>query len=40
VFGRVLGSMDAVDALEGARTDPSDSPLEPQRIERVELGET
>jgi cyclophilin family peptidyl-prolyl cis-trans isomerase len=40
VFGRVLGSMDAVDALEGARTDPSDRPLEPQRIERVELGET
>jgi cyclophilin family peptidyl-prolyl cis-trans isomerase len=39
VFGRVVGNMDVVDALEGARTDPSDRPLEAQRIERVELAD-
>src|ERR1044072_2739850 len=39
VFGRVTDGMDAVVAIEGAETDSSDSPLEPQAIERVELGE-
>jgi peptidyl-prolyl cis-trans isomerase B (cyclophilin B) len=37
VFGRVTDGMDAVDAIESARTDASDRPLEPQTIERVEL---
>jgi len=39
VFGRVTDGMDAVVAIEGAEADSSDSPLEPQAIERVELGE-
>jgi peptidyl-prolyl cis-trans isomerase B (cyclophilin B) len=38
VFGRVTDGMDAVDAIESARTDASDRPLEPQTIERVELS--
>jgi len=37
VFGRVSEGMETVDAIEGIDTDPSDRPLEPQRIERVEL---
>ena len=37
VFGRVSEGMETVDAIEGTDTDPSDRPLEPQRIERVEL---
>jgi peptidyl-prolyl cis-trans isomerase B (cyclophilin B) len=40
VFGCVVGGMDVVDALEATKTDSSDRPLEPQRIERIELGET
>jgi len=39
VFGQVVEGMDAVDAIEGTETDASDSPLEPQTIERVELSE-
>jgi peptidyl-prolyl cis-trans isomerase B (cyclophilin B) len=39
VFGRVTDGMDAVDAIESARTDASDRPLEPQTIERVELSD-
>jgi peptidyl-prolyl cis-trans isomerase B (cyclophilin B) len=39
VFGQVVEGMDAVDAIEGTETDASDSPLEPQAIERVELAE-
>ncbi|MGB7589579.1 MAG: peptidylprolyl isomerase [Solirubrobacterales bacterium] len=39
VFGRVSDGMDAVDAIESAKTDGSDRPLEPQTIERVELSE-
>jgi cyclophilin family peptidyl-prolyl cis-trans isomerase len=39
VFGQVVEGMDAVDAIEGTETDASDSPLEPQTIERVELAD-
>ena len=39
VFGQVVEGMDAVDAIESVETDASDQPLEPQSIERVELGE-
>jgi peptidyl-prolyl cis-trans isomerase B (cyclophilin B) len=39
VFGRVVEGMDAVDAIESVETDSSDRPVEPQAIERVELGE-
>jgi peptidyl-prolyl cis-trans isomerase B (cyclophilin B) len=39
VFGRVTDGMDAVDAIEQTPTGAGDKPLEPQVIERVELGE-
>ena len=39
VFGRVVDGMDAVDAIESTPTDASDRPLEPQKIERVELSD-
>jgi cyclophilin family peptidyl-prolyl cis-trans isomerase len=39
VFGQVAEGMEAVDAIEAAATGPSDRPLEPQVIERVELSE-
>jgi cyclophilin family peptidyl-prolyl cis-trans isomerase len=39
VFGRVVGGMDVVDALDNASTDHSDRPLEPQQMKRIELGE-
>ena len=39
VFGEVVEGMEAVDAIEAAPTGPSDRPLEPQVIERVELPE-
>jgi peptidyl-prolyl cis-trans isomerase B (cyclophilin B) len=38
VFGRVTGGMDAVNAIEGTATGAGDKPVEPQVIERVELG--
>ena len=38
VFGRVESGMETVDAIEGTNTDASDRPVEPQTIERVELG--
>ena len=38
VFGRVADGMDAVDAIEGTPTGAGDRPVEPQVIERVELG--
>jgi cyclophilin family peptidyl-prolyl cis-trans isomerase len=39
VFGEVTEGMETVDAIEGTETDASDRPLEPQRIERVELAD-
>ena len=39
VFGAVTDGMDAVDAIEATDTDAGDRPIEPQRIERVELGD-
>ena len=39
VFGRVTGGMEAVDAIEGVEKGPGDRPVEPQVIERIELGE-
>jgi cyclophilin family peptidyl-prolyl cis-trans isomerase len=39
VFGRVTSGMEAVDAIEGAATGAGDRPVEPQTIERVELGD-
>lgn len=39
VFGRVSDGMDAVDAIEATPTGAGDRPLEPQVIERIELGE-
>ena len=38
VFGRVTDGMDAVDAIESVETDGRDRPVEPVRIDRVELG--
>lgn len=38
VFGKVSSGMDAVDAIEGTETDARDRPVEPQGIERIELG--
>src|SRR5919197_1226105 len=37
VFGRVMDGMDTVDAIEAVETGPNDRPVEPVRIERVEL---
>ncbi len=39
VFGRVVDGMDAVDAIESAKADAADRPLEPQVIESVELSD-
>jgi cyclophilin family peptidyl-prolyl cis-trans isomerase len=38
-FGRVVDGMDAVDAIEGVETGPGDRPLDPPKIERVELAD-
>jgi peptidyl-prolyl cis-trans isomerase B (cyclophilin B) len=38
VFGEVTSGMEAVDAIESLPTDSSDRPLEPPRIESIELG--
>jgi peptidyl-prolyl cis-trans isomerase B (cyclophilin B) len=39
VFGEVTDGMETVDAIESAPTGPSDRPIEPQVIERVELSD-
>jgi peptidyl-prolyl cis-trans isomerase B (cyclophilin B) len=39
VFGRVTGDTDTVDELDRVETDGSDRPLEPQRIERIEVAD-
>jgi cyclophilin family peptidyl-prolyl cis-trans isomerase len=39
VFGQVTDGMDAVDAIESTPTGAGDRPVEPQVIERVELGD-
>jgi peptidyl-prolyl cis-trans isomerase B (cyclophilin B) len=37
VFGRVTGGMDTVDAIEAVETDGRDRPLDPPKIESIEL---
>ena len=37
VFGEVTEGMDVVDRIEGTRTDRADRPVEPIRIESIEL---
>jgi cyclophilin family peptidyl-prolyl cis-trans isomerase len=39
VFGRVVAGMETVDAIEAADTDADDRPVQPQRIERIDLGD-
>jgi peptidyl-prolyl cis-trans isomerase B (cyclophilin B) len=38
VFGEVTSGMETVDAIESLPTDSQDRPLEPPRIESIELG--
>ena len=37
VFGQVTSGMDAVDAIEAVPTDARDRPVEPPKIESIEL---
>ncbi len=37
VFGQVTAGMDAVDAIEGLETGRNDRPLDPPKIESIEL---
>ena len=39
VFGQVTAGMDAVDAIEGTPTGPHERPVDPPKIESIELGE-
>ena len=36
-FGRVVDGMEAIDAIEGVETGPGDRPVDPPKIERIEL---
>jgi cyclophilin family peptidyl-prolyl cis-trans isomerase len=38
-FGRVVDGMDTVDKIEGVETGPGDRPVDPPKIERVELAD-
>jgi peptidyl-prolyl cis-trans isomerase B (cyclophilin B) len=38
VFGEVRGGMEAVDAIESLPTDSNDRPIDPPRIESIELA--
>jgi len=38
-FGKVVDGMDAVDAIEGVETGPGDRPVDPPKIERIELAD-
>ena len=38
VFGEVSAGMDVVDAIEGVETGRNDRPVEPPRIDSIELG--
>jgi cyclophilin family peptidyl-prolyl cis-trans isomerase len=38
-FGRVVDGMDAVDKIEGVETGPGDRPIDPPKIERIELAD-
>src|SRR5919197_4738483 len=40
VFGQVTDGMDAVDKLESVETDARDRPVEPQRIDQIELSDS
>ncbi len=37
-FGRVVDGMEAVDAIESVETGAGDRPVDPPKIERIELG--
>jgi cyclophilin family peptidyl-prolyl cis-trans isomerase len=37
-FGRVTSGMDAVDAIEGVQTGAGDRPVDPPKIEKIELA--
>jgi peptidyl-prolyl cis-trans isomerase B (cyclophilin B) len=39
VFGRVTAGMETVDAIEATDTDADERPVQPQRIERIDLGD-
>ena len=39
VFGQVTAGMDAVDAIEGTPTGPHERPVDPPKIESIEVGE-
>jgi cyclophilin family peptidyl-prolyl cis-trans isomerase len=38
-FGRVVDGMETVDAIEGVETGPQDRPVDPPKIEKIELGD-
>jgi cyclophilin family peptidyl-prolyl cis-trans isomerase len=38
-FGRVVDGLDTVDKIEGVETGPGDRPIDPPKIERIELAD-